>query len=173
MLSRPAVVTFIVIVAEVFTAKWMLDTLGLGWTALALIACSVLGVVVLRRHISGLARAARTVTATTTVEVSREALGVLGGLLLLVPGFLTSAVGLALLFGPLRTLLAHRFRTTSTRWVQTVTTGPVFFGRGPGGPFGPSGPRADHTIIDVDIIDTDPTAGMKSDAPRSVRRELD
>jgi len=73
-----------------------------------------------------------------TDELIDAALVFSGGILLLVPGFITDAVGLFLLIPPTRHLarsaLKRRFRTRIYR-----------YGLGPSGPYGPNGPN----IIDV------------------------
>ena len=129
-------------VTEIYVAVLVADQIGGGLTLLALMALSGLGVLVLR----GSGRAWRTVAANaaptagsplpptgTGAAAADAGFRLLAGLLLLVPGFVTGAVGLLLLFPPVRALaiaatgswIVRRFptlRATMTR-VRIVGAG--------------------------------------------------
>lgn len=109
---------FVVLVAwpvtEIYVASLVAGQIGWGLTLLALLALSALGVLVLRS--SG--RAWRTVAAsatprtgaplppTGTASAAADAgFQLLAGLLLLVPGFVSAAVGLLLLLPPVRVVV--------------------------------------------------------------------
>lgn len=121
-------------VTELYVAAMVAGEVGWGPTLLLLLGLSLLGVVVLRS--SG--RAWRTVsgsavpttgsplppagTGATAVEAGFQ---LLAGLLLLVPGFVNSAVGLLLLLPPVRIGLAalggRWLNRRFPRWQATVT----------------------------------------------------
>ncbi len=105
-----AFVVFILIpIAEIAVAIAVADQIGWGWTLLTLLGLSVLGVVVIR----GTFRAAREIAITTPSVSAAPAAGaraadagfrLLGGFLLVIPGFITGAIGLLLLLPPVRGL---------------------------------------------------------------------
>ncbi|BBA95932.1 hypothetical protein RVR_1005 [Actinacidiphila reveromycinica] len=72
----------------------------------------------------------------------RNGLAMLGGLLLIIPGFVSDAVALVLLFPPTRALIGRRVdRAILARGVPMPPGGPGGgFGGGFGGPGGPGGP---------------------------------
>ena len=117
-----------------------LDTIGL------LILFSIAGAWLARREGFTVLRRMREQVASGTVptnELIDAALVFAGGVLLFVPGFVTDALGLLLLFPPTRiaarTALKRRFRG------RVYRIGP----NGPGGPGGPGWPNGPGNIIDV------------------------
>ena len=74
-------------------------------------------------------------------------LAVLGGALLILPGFVTAVVGIALQLSPVRALLAHRVTSRFTTTVGTVGT--RFGMRDPFQSSGFGTPRGD--VIDTDL----------------------
>lgn len=89
---------------ELVVLVWVAHRIG-GWTVLLLLAAAVLGALVLKhggpstfRRVREAARAGR----PPTGELADAFLTVLGGVLLLVPGFVTDVVGLACLVPPFR-----------------------------------------------------------------------
>jgi len=112
-----ALVLILSAVAEVFVVIKVADAIGALATVLLLIASWPLGTWALRSQ--GSAAWRRLIAAidqgrTPTHEVVDGALVLLGGLLLIVPGFITDALGLLLLLPPARiatrTVLKRRFR---------------------------------------------------------------
>jgi UPF0716 protein FxsA len=93
-----------------------------------------------------------------TNEVLDGALVLFGGLLLLVPGFITDTIGLLILLPPSRALArrvaARNYRSVwLNRIVGFVNWSDIGSGRGPrrpGGPQGPTGYDADSTAVDID-----------------------
>jgi UPF0716 protein FxsA len=75
------------------------------------------------------------------------ALVLAGGVLLVSPGVLTDAIGLALLFPPTRRLAARGLRAWLGRRIRDGQIRIVTFGRG-AGPRGDRGPAADE-VVDV------------------------
>jgi UPF0716 protein FxsA len=156
-------------VCEVACAALVADHIGWGSTLVLLLALSVVGLIVLRaasrRTRRGMARfdpagfeAAPTVAATRAGAAAADtSLLFVAGFLLLVPGFVTGAIGLLLLVPPVRTLLiallggwvGRRVRRSET--ASGVFTRIVVWGGGdvvPGQVVNPdpeSGPDADGT----------------------------
>lgn len=95
--------------------------IGAGWTILLTFATAAAGIMLMRSQ--GLAVLGRIRNDLAHDRVPAEAIGhgamiVLGGVLLLIPGFVTDILGLLLLLPPVRTLLWRGF----TRHVTIVTT---------------------------------------------------
>lgn len=138
------------------------DALGLGWTLLLLVGMSVLGAALVRREGTRAWRRFREAIAVPrlpTREVVDGALVVLGGALLLTPGFVTDAVGLLLVVPLTRRAVADVVR----RRVRITTLGGAFDpgpdprrrrpGRRRGGPR--PAPLADDTeesVVDVEVV---------------------
>jgi UPF0716 protein FxsA len=107
-----AFLLFIVLpVAEIYVMVLVADQIGWYWTLLALLGLSLLGVLVVR----GTLRAAREIARSTSSmpmtavpaagsQAADAGFRLLAGILLVIPGFLTGAVGLLLLLPPVRAL---------------------------------------------------------------------
>lgn len=123
------------------------DRLGLGWTLFLLLADSVAGAVLVRhegRRAWSRFRSALTEARWPGDEVVQGALVLVGGALLLTPGFVTDGVGLALVLPVTRRPVAAVLR----RW---LTPGPLRgFGAGDGGTAG--GDAGDGSVLDVEVI---------------------
>lgn len=119
--------------------------LGFVWTVLLLVLLSLFGMRLLRLRVGAIA-ATTLGTVTSEAEVPREiasgVLALLGAVLVVLPGFITGAVGLLLQFGVLRALLTSRVTGRFTMVVGSV--GNRFAGRG--------------DVIDVDVVDSGPNS---------------
>ncbi|CAN5658841.1 hypothetical protein BH20ACT23_BH20ACT23_15450 [soil metagenome] len=101
-------------IAELYVIVQVGDLIGLPLTLLLLIGVSVLGTVLLRREGAATYFKARDVLARGGIpskELTDGFLILLGGALLLTPGFLTDIVGLVLIF-PMTRAPLKRFFTT-------------------------------------------------------------
>jgi UPF0716 protein FxsA len=81
------------------------SAIGLGWTLAIVIGSVLAGVAVIRdqnRKASIKLREALSQSVDPMAPIAGTALAMIAGLLLIVPGFLTDAVGLVLLFPPVR-----------------------------------------------------------------------
>jgi len=132
----------LLLVVEVAVVAAVSSWIGFGWTVLALLVTSLLGGWLVRRE--G-ARAWRSFSAAVAEGRSpgREALDgvliLLGGLLVLLPGFVSDVLGLLCLLPPTRRLLGRALVGWAlTRGRATVVR--VRSTRGPTGPVGPAGP---------------------------------
>jgi UPF0716 protein FxsA len=102
---------------ELWSIVAVAGVIGVGWTLMAMLALSVTGVLLMKSQ--GLAvwrRADAEVAAgrLPTRSLVDGAMVVLGGCLLIVPGFVTAAAGLVLLLPPTRALV----RPAAMRWLQ-------------------------------------------------------
>jgi UPF0716 protein FxsA len=117
MLLLPLVLLFIVVpIVEIYVIIKVGQQIGALWTIALLVADSILGSMLMRaqgrmawRRFNEAIRGGR----VPAREVVDGALVILGGALLLTPGFVTDVLGLALLLPPsravVRRLLARRF----------------------------------------------------------------
>ena len=148
-------------VLELVVAVQVGQLIGTGWTALLVLAGCALGVVVLRRV--GLA-AVRLLGDRGQWSGPRHAgpagpvgagagaalLG-LAGVLLLVPGLLTDAVGLVLLLPPVRAVLGRRLASAVQRRVVGVVNRRVIRGETAGPTTRPTTGPAD--VIQVEVVE--------------------
>ena len=138
-------VAFIVIpIIELFVLIQVGQVIGAWWTVGILIAVSLAGAWLVKRE--GRAswqrfRGALGSTRVPAVEVIDGALVLIGGTLLLTPGFLTDVVGLALVVPPTRTLV--------NRTIRSRVRGRFGLGSAPRGRARPD----DAAPIDVEVID--------------------
>lgn len=99
-------------VVELGVFLWVASLIGI-WPAVALqLALSLLGVWVLKRAGTAAFRRTRATMSrgeVPTAEVGDGLLHLLAGVLLLVPGFVTAAIGLLLLVPPVRAFIRRRF----------------------------------------------------------------
>jgi UPF0716 protein FxsA len=110
-------------VVELVVALWVASHLG-GWTFLLLVLAAVVGVLILVRggpatfrRVREVARAGR----PPTGELADAFLTVLGGVLLLVPGFVTDVLGLLCLIPPFRWGARALLVAVMTRMVNRAT----------------------------------------------------
>ncbi len=159
---RPAlVVAFVgVPLLEIYVLVQVGQVIGAWWTILLLIVMSVLGTMLIRRE-GGRAWRALTEALRTGRMPAREltdgGLILVGGTLMLAPGFVTDAFGVLLIL-PFTRPVARRLLTGMvTR--RLLAGGPL----GPLGPMGPTGPggdarRPDPTggpVVRGEVVDDD------------------
>lgn len=129
----------VVPLVEVYVLVQVGQVIGAGWAILALLAISVLGGWILKREGVRAWRALQVALGegrVPTTEIADGSLVVLGGALMLAPGFVTDAVGLVLVLPFTRPLLRG---LVASRLARSVLAGPVGFD-GAGGPLRPEGP---------------------------------
>jgi UPF0716 protein FxsA len=141
----PFVLLYLVveIVALVAVGSW----LGLAWTLLLLLAGTIVGAWLARREgvraMTALSAAARE-RRVAHVETTDGLLVAVGGLLILLPGFVSDVAGLLLVLPPTRALVRHRIVRAAERQSPVLRTarirseGPVVDGGVAPGP----GPRS-------------------------------
>jgi UPF0716 protein FxsA len=132
-------VAFVVVpLVEIFVLVQVGQVIGAWWTILLLIAASALGAWLIKREGSRAWAALREALQTGRMparELADAGLILIGGTLMLTPGFVSDVVGILLIL-PVTRPVARRLLT---RMVAARLVGPV---AGPsGGPFGSSGPQ--------------------------------
>ncbi len=116
-------------VAEIAVFVAVVSAIGAGWSILLLAATTVLGLVLLRREgIRGWRafRAAAQTGRPPGAQVTDSLVGLLGALLLAMPGLITSTVGLLLLLPPLRGLARRGVQRSAERQVSSAVAGDLF-----------------------------------------------
>ncbi|MCU1691377.1 MAG: FxsA cytoplasmic rane protein [Frankiales bacterium] len=118
----PALVVALVVVplVELYVLIQVGQVIGAGWTVLLLVADSLLGGWLLRREgrrTWAAFRAASSRGAVPGAEVADGALVILGGALMITPGFVTDAFGLACVLPPSRRVLRRALLSYAARRV--------------------------------------------------------
>ena len=146
----PAVLVAALVVVPIVEIWLLLQVgrlLGVLPTVVLLVAMSLLGAFLLRREGARTWRAFREALAggrLPAAEVADGALVILGGALLLTPGFASDAFGLLCVLPPTRAVL----RRVLTRQVaRRLTVGTVLGGRGPS-----SRRRPSDTVVDGEVV---------------------
>jgi UPF0716 protein FxsA len=148
------------IVAELASIAIVSDLVGWLWTMAGLGGAFVLGMSVLSGRgvaVMGRARAAVQAGEPVGAVMADGALVALAGVLLMIPGFVTDVVALALLVPPVRVLLRKR----ASRWFEARM---VMVG-GPGMGMGAGGGSVRDGFIDVEgseVRDDDAERGSRS-----------
>ena len=112
---------------EIFVFVQVGQWIGYGWAVVALIAIALFGIWLVKREGLGTWRRAQAQMRAGEIPAGEVVDGALiagAGLLLIVPGFITDAIGLLLLLPPLR--------WPARKWVRThryVRTGNAVYGR--------------------------------------------
>jgi UPF0716 protein FxsA len=122
-------VLFVVVpLLEIYTVLQVGQVLGVWWTVLILVADSVLGAVLLKREGSNAWRALREALRAYRMPARELADGVLvlvGGTLLLTPGFVTDAAGFFLILPFTRPVARRALTTVITRKFLNTPAGPA------------------------------------------------
>jgi UPF0716 protein FxsA len=173
----PAILVILLVVVPVVELVIVLQVgsaLGVGWTIALLVAASLLGAYLLRVEGARTWRQFRQALAEGRWpgdEVAQGALVLVGGALLLTPGFLTDVVGFLFLLAPTRRLVAGWLHRTLTpagfqpfvgRWnaARGGTDGP----EAPAGGGDPRRARPTRT--------SRPAPGRRSDGPPALEIEV-
>jgi UPF0716 protein FxsA len=150
----PVLVAVLLLVAvELTTVIWVGYAIGAVPTLLLVLATSFLGAYLLRREGAKAYRAFAAATRAGRVparEAADGALVLLGGVLLLLPGFVSDVVGLVLLFPPTRRLVRGPVTAFAARRMMLGgLPGAVLFGS-----VG-RGRRTDPNVVDGEVVDDD------------------
>jgi UPF0716 protein FxsA len=147
--------------AELFVIVKISEAIGFLFMLLLLIVSWPVGTWIIRHEGRAAWRRLREALAagrTPTHEALDGAMVLFGGLLLMVPGFITDAIGLVILLPPTRALARGvALRNHRTRWLNRMVSFVSWdgFGGGPrsrgrGNPDGAAGYDADATAVDID-----------------------
>ena len=168
-------VAFVVVpLAEVYLLVQLGQVIGPWWTILVLVAAGVLGSLLVRREGSRAWRALQAALSSyrmPATELADGALVLIGGTLLLTPGFLTDAVGLFCILPFTRPLARRALAGVITRRLahrppSVGPLGPLFgpstsAGKGTGGGpgtgrrTGPTQGRTRHDVVPGEVVDDD------------------
>ena len=116
-------------VAEILVFVAVVHAVGAGWAMLIIAASSVAGLALLRREgIRGWRafRAAAQAGRPAGAQVSNSLVGLLGALLLAVPGFVSAVAGLLLVLPPGRVLARRGVERATERRVSSAVAGDLF-----------------------------------------------
>ena len=112
------VLLIVVPTAEISVLLRVGHEVGLGWTLVLLLASALLGSWLLRREGARAFRALRDAAQagrTPAKETAEGAVVLVGGLLMILPGFLSDVVGILLLLPPVRTLAGRLVLRSAVR----------------------------------------------------------
>ncbi|MEJ7726325.1 MAG: FxsA family protein [Actinomycetes bacterium] len=132
-------------IAEIFVLIQVGQAIGPWWTVLLLVAMSVLGAWLVRREFRNTWTALQSALRSGRLpssELADAGMVVVGGTLLLTPGFLTDVVGLAMLLPLTRPLFRRMLLALLTRRMQTRATA-----------------WAGHQVVRGEVVDDDPAVG--------------
>ena len=160
-------------VAEISVFVAVVHALGAGWALLIIAASSVAGLALLRREgVRGWRafRAAAEAGRPPGPQVTNSLVGLLGALLLAVPGFISAGAGLLLVLPPGRILARRGVARAAERRVSSAVAGDLFGPRhvrvrqsapvdepaaapasGPAS-FGPPGQIAQGEVVEGEIV---------------------
>ncbi|HLL68734.1 MAG TPA: FxsA family protein [Micromonosporaceae bacterium] len=144
-LGYAAVAAAILVVAEIAAFVLVAKAIGVGWALAIGFLTTLLGGWLLRREgVRGWRRfrAALDEGRAPGDEASNGLLGLVGALLLVLPGFVGSVIGLVLLLPPVRALSRRALRHAAERRVTSAVAGGVFGARRVRAYRGPSSPGA-------------------------------
>ncbi len=137
-MSRAALAVLVWVVVEVLLFSWVASLIGVWNVVLVLIAASLIGAALVRRSVQGLVREA---VERQHLSQDRLVLG-LAGVLLIVPGLASGALGALLVVPPIRAVVGPRI---SGRLAQFV-------------PIRRFGAR---NVVDVDLVNEDMTRSAR------------
>jgi UPF0716 protein FxsA len=146
-----AVLFVVVPLLEIYLVVQAGQAIGIGWTILILVADSILGAVLLKREGAAAWRALRDAMASYRMparELADGALVLVGGTLLLTPGFMTDAVGFFFILPFTRPLARRALTAVVTRKLLG----------GPGGPASGAGGRTRQrpgpdSVVQGEVVD--------------------
>jgi UPF0716 protein FxsA len=149
-------------VAEIAAFVAVVHAIGAGWAVLILAATSLLGLALLRREgIRGWRafRAAAEAGRPPGTQVSNSLVGLLGALLLALPGFITAVAGLLLVIPPVRGLARRGMEHATERRVSAAVAGDLF------GPRRVRVRRGDPVTVadDEPVVTTNPGAAIEGE----------
>ncbi len=147
-------VAFVVVpILEIYVLIQVGQVIGGGWTVLLLILDSVIGAWVVRHEGGRAWRALRTALQSgrmPATEIADGALILIGGTLMLTPGFVTDAAGLLLLLPLTRPLFRRALTGFVAQRLVVMTTGtaPPDAGRDARRP----GPRSEGPVVQGEVV---------------------
>lgn len=160
MFSRTAFTVFVVVVTEFLVLGWAIQAVGATSVVLFSMATAFLGYSLVRRDLSGLAAlgvdrfgsSEPTSGSTSEPPLTDRLLRAVAGMLLIIPGLVTTAVGALLLIPPLRALVGAQARRRIAQFIPSGLGSPIF------GAAQPRRGASRRDVFDVDVVrDETPT----------------
>jgi UPF0716 protein FxsA len=142
------------LLAEILAFVLVAHLIGVGWAFLALIVVSFGGLWLLRHEGPRAWRRFRDAVQSGErpgVTLSRNVIGVLGAVLIALPGFLTAIIGAALFLPPVRALAGRGAAGFATKRMTSAAAGDLF------------GPRLVRAKVGKTFQDTDPVPAGAGD----------
>ena len=154
---RLALVAAFVLVplAEIWAILQVGQLIGAWWTIVLLVLDSMIGAWLVRREGGRAWRALREALSDGRMparEIADGALILIGGTLMLTPGFLTDAAGILLILPVTRPIARRMLTTVVERRLVVVPGGAAGFGFGPGHDRRP-GPGPDGPVVRGDVVE--------------------
>jgi UPF0716 protein FxsA len=141
-------VAFVVVpLVEIYVLLQVGHAIGVGWTILLLVADSVLGTWLIRREGGRAWRALQTALGSGRMparELADGALILVGGTLMLAPGFVTDAFGMLMILPFTRPLARRLLTAVVARRLVAVP---------PGGPWNDRRPPGDGPVVPGEVVD--------------------
>ncbi|WP_432968033.1 FxsA family protein [Dactylosporangium sp. CA-233914] len=128
-LGWAAIGAFLLVIAEITVFVLVARAIGWGWAVLIGLATMAVGFMLVKREGVRAWRRFRAALAEGRPaggEVSDGLAGLIGALLLIVPGFLTDVAGLLLLAPPVRAFAGRRVRRVAERRISPAAAGDLF-----------------------------------------------
>jgi UPF0716 protein FxsA len=151
-------IAFIVVpIIEIYVLIQVGQVIGAWWTVLLLIADSVVGAWLVKREGVRAWRALRATLEsgrTPGRELADGALILIGGTLMLTPGFVTDALGIVLILPFTRPVFRRLLAAVVTKRLVVIGTGAA--AAGPTAPPGNArrpGPRSDGPVVQGEVVD--------------------
>lgn len=169
-LGLTAIGAFLLVIGEIAVFVLVARAIGWGWAVLAGLATTLIGAMLVKREgVRAFRRFRSAVNEGRPAggEVSNGLTGLLGALLLIVPGFITDAAGLLLLLPPVRAYAGRQVRRAAEQRISAAAAGDLFGPRivradrtdvpGPAGaPRAPGPPAVDGEVVEGEIVDPRP-----------------
>lgn len=163
-LAFAAVGAFLLVIAEIVVFVLVAQAIGWAWAIILGLATMLVGAALVKREGVRAWRRFRGALGEGRPaggEVSDGLTGLLGALLLIVPGFITDAVGLLLLAPPVRAFAGRQVRRVAERRISPAAAGDLFGPRvvraerspQPGSPRSPADPGE---VVEGEVIDPNP-----------------
>lgn len=150
------------VLVELAVVVWLASTIGFGWTFLLLVGTFAVGLALAGSQLKRQIQRLQSGLVSPQGAVTDGALVAIGTVLTVIPGLVTSALGLLLLAPPTRVLARPAVAALAARRLGRVplivtTTGQTGFRTGPAG-FPPArGDYIDGEVIDVTDSEQDST----------------
>jgi UPF0716 protein FxsA len=145
-------VAFIVVpIVEIYVLIQVGQVIGAWWTVLLLVLDSLIGAWLVKHEGGRAWRALRTALQSGRMpgaELADGALILIGGTLMLTPGFVTDGFGILLILPFTRPVFRRLLAGIVTRRLVVLSTGPRQTTR--------PGPRSQGTVVQGEVVDDDP-----------------